>query len=76
MALVAMSVVEQRYRALVLALDGASVSQVAVEVGDRDRVFSRASVSLPRFRSPAPARMSAPGPCPRLSTLRCVDPTA
>src|SRR3954463_13164394 len=33
MALVALSVIEQRYRAVVLVLDGASVSEVAAEVG-------------------------------------------
>ena len=33
MALVALSVIEQRYRAVMLVLDGASVSEVAAEVG-------------------------------------------
>ena len=33
MALVALSVIEQRYRAVMAVLDGARVSEVAAEVG-------------------------------------------
>jgi transposase-like protein len=33
LALVALSVIEQRYRAVMAVLDGASVSEVAAEIG-------------------------------------------
>ena len=48
MALVALSVIEQRYRAVMAVLDGASVSEVAAEVG-----VSRQSVHawLRRYRA-------------------------
>ena len=48
MVLVALSVIEQRYRAVMAVLDGASVSEVAAEIG-----VSRQSVHawLRRYRA-------------------------
>ena len=65
MALVALSVVEQRYRAVLAVLDGASVSEVAAEVG-----VSRQSVHawLVRYRRDGLAglvdRSHRPRSCP------------
>ena len=54
MALVALSVIEQRYRAVMAVLDGARVSEVAAEVG-----VSRESSPLSRRVGLAPLKRPA-----------------
>ena len=64
MALVALSVVEQRYRAVMAVLDGARVSEVAAEVG-----VSRQSVHawVARYRAAGLAGLADRSQRPRSS---------